>query len=518
MAPTRQDDEMKTTEPSKPSSGRSLWFWGFAGVVLAGAATAGVWFLNHGTPLKASSTQEPEHAKSDETKSSGERTTAKTLVEVVKPKPGGITRYSVMPGTVHSFDFYNVYAKISGFLKEQYVDINDPVKKGQLLARIYVPEAEKEVERDEAALRQAIAAVETAKAIKITAEADVEAAAAFVKEAEANVAKFTSAREYRDKQFKRISELVEQKAVPQVMLDEERDHLDSAVAAELSARASVLTANAQLGAAKARVLKASAEVDQAIANQGFAKANLDKAKVLFDYTEIRAEYDGVITKRTFHPGAFVRSAAEGGVEPLLVLARMDKMRVVTVVADLDVPYADVGDPAEIILDALPNDVIEKPVSRFADAEDPEDRTMRAEIDVMNPDRKLKDGMYGQVRIRLALPAPNSVHLPDSCVYTDPSSRRKFLQLVRGGKIVQIPVKIGSGDGIQTEILTPLDPQELVLLHPSSLYGEGLEVETILAEDAQIAQDNREPGTANPFKDVKDKAIDKKSKPAEAKKK
>ena len=68
-------------------------------------------------------------------------------VEVVKPKPGGMERTTTQPGSVHAYEYEDIFAKVSGYLKGQSLDIGSPVKKGQLLAVIDAPELEKEVQQ-----------------------------------------------------------------------------------------------------------------------------------------------------------------------------------------------------------------------------------------------------------------------------------------------------------------------------------------------------------------------------------
>src|SRR5689334_8444128 len=53
-------------------------------------------------------------------------------VEVVRPTRGGIERKTVQPGSVHAFEWVDLYANVSGYLKVQAVDIGDRVRKGQV--------------------------------------------------------------------------------------------------------------------------------------------------------------------------------------------------------------------------------------------------------------------------------------------------------------------------------------------------------------------------------------------------
>ena len=76
------------------------------------------------------------------------------------------------------------------------------------------------------------------------------------------------------------------------------------------------------------------------------------AKVNLDYAKIIAPFDGVVTHRSFHLGALIHSAAEGGQQPLLTVKRTDKMRVVVLVPDNDVVLTKLGETAVVSVDAL----------------------------------------------------------------------------------------------------------------------------------------------------------------------
>ena len=56
----------------------------------------------------------------------------------------------VQPGLVHAFNKADLYAKVSGYLVRQRVDIGDIVKKGDVLAEIDIPELFKSADRPKA--------------------------------------------------------------------------------------------------------------------------------------------------------------------------------------------------------------------------------------------------------------------------------------------------------------------------------------------------------------------------------
>ena len=101
-------------------------------------------------------------------------------VSTVQPKSGESARTVRQPGSVHVFDYQDVFSKVSGYLKVQNVDIGSRVKEGDVLAIIDAPEI---VE----ARRQAAAEVDQAKAQVLVMLAAIDTAKADVKAAEAMV-------------------------------------------------------------------------------------------------------------------------------------------------------------------------------------------------------------------------------------------------------------------------------------------------------------------------------------------
>src|SRR6185369_3113051 len=104
---------------------------------------------------------------------------------------------------------------------------------------------------------------------------------------------------------------------------------------------------------------------------------------------------------------------------VLAVERTDVMRVVIQVPERDVPYVNPGDPAVVEVDALPglafrtrgSERVE--VSRMAASEDPRTRMMRTEVDVKNPEGKLRRGMYGRATLTLEPGAADALRIPSA---------------------------------------------------------------------------------------------------------
>ena len=84
-------------------------------------------------------------------------------VTVVSPKPGQSMIHSALPAEIKPWMEAPIYARISGYLKQRYVDIGDSVEAGQLLATIDTPEQLQELERARGQLEQAGASLGISK-------------------------------------------------------------------------------------------------------------------------------------------------------------------------------------------------------------------------------------------------------------------------------------------------------------------------------------------------------------------
>ncbi|QJW95691.1 efflux RND transporter periplasmic adaptor subunit [Frigoriglobus tundricola] len=413
-------------------------------------------------------------------------------VEVVKPRAGGIERVCVQPGTVEPFEGADLYAKASGYLVEQSVDIGSRVSAGDVLARIAVPEYEKTVERDAARVRDMNAKVKQMEAHLRAAQAEQRAAEAAVNLAAVMVKAKTAYKRFREKQLERVKGLVAERAESAKLLDEQEDFYQSAFEAENAAKENVIASKEKALAATAKVTQAEADVDEARADVGVAEAELARSKVLLEYTVIRAPYTGVVTKRNFHagkggrPGDFIKAADQGGVVPLLAVERTDLMRVVVQVPDRDVPYVSTTSTAVVEIDALPGvkfgaaPADKLKVSRWATAEDPATRTMRIEIDVPNPDPAVPNhilvhGMYGRVTIALTPGAPNAVRVPSAALVGKAGGGRGSVRVVRDGKAHLVPVQFATDNGIEVEVVAGLSPADQVVTRATGPLEEGAPV-------------------------------------------
>jgi RND family efflux transporter MFP subunit len=71
-------------------------------------------------------------------------------VRVVHPSASGYETKLTLPGTLQGIYEAQIYARTNGYVKKWFKDIGQPVKKGELLATLSIPDVDKEVEEAKA--------------------------------------------------------------------------------------------------------------------------------------------------------------------------------------------------------------------------------------------------------------------------------------------------------------------------------------------------------------------------------
>jgi RNA polymerase sigma factor (sigma-70 family) len=293
-----------------------------------------------------------------------------------------------------------LYPTVAGPISQLTVDIGDHVKRGQLLAAIEAPMLELDVRQAGIGLQQSKGLLSEAEARVATAQAAIEAAKGTLQQREAEVKSAQATVAYRKRQLDRYKEAT---GVAASVVDEKKEQYQTALTAIQNTGAAVMSAQAEVRVTEGKLAQAKAAVQSARLNVESAKLGLDKAKLALERTQIRAPFDGVVTRHNYFVGDTVRPDAATTRPPLLTLVRADAIRAVVQVPDRDVPRLKPGIPVEVVFDALPNLRAKGTVSRIGYVEDPRTATMRVEIDLPNPDGNFRPGMTGTATLRLDTP-------------------------------------------------------------------------------------------------------------------
>ena len=302
-----------------------------------------------------------------------------------------------LPGaSVYGMETVEVMAKVPGYVGRighvdgEEIDIGSKVKKGDLLAVIDVPEMADEIDQQAAQLD--------------LAESEKKQAVAALKEKEVFL-------QLRYKEYTRVKSLVDEQAIKAELLDEAVFKRD---------------------AAKAQRVRAEADLGRAQAQIKVAAAALNRLRTMAQYTQIKAPFDGVITGRMVHHGAFVRPASNSAATPMFVLTRDDRVRIVAQVPMRHAPKIRRHQKAVFHgIGGLPDVRIEADVTRTNVMLDQNTRMLRIELhlDTTARDDKsgqpivLQPGMFGVVTVTLRqwdelprVPSPSVLTSDDGSAY------------------------------------------------------------------------------------------------------
>ena len=267
-------------------------------------------------------------------------------------------------GTVKPVLSVQVGAVVSGPIEELYVDFNQEVRKGELMAKIDPRLFDANVKRDQAVLKTRLAEIERVKAVLQQAKNDELRAIKLREENE----DFISDAEMDQFKFSRMS-------------------------------------------FEAQLLVAEASVSQ-------AEASLENSEANLGYTKILSPVDGIVIDRKIDPGQAL--AAQFQTPELFVVApdMRKKMHIFASVDEADIGLIRAaqqkGEPVRFTVDAYPDDLFDGVIEeiRFSSTETQNVVTYPVVVAAENADLKLLPGMTASISFQVdhreeAVKIPNS---------------------------------------------------------------------------------------------------------------
>jgi HlyD family secretion protein len=335
-------------------------------------------------------------------------------------------------GNLQPTNQVDVGSELSGIIDQVLVDVNDRVKKGQVLARLDLSKLEDAVAKSRANLASAQAQVLQARATVAQSRAELS-------------------------RMRQVSALSGGKVPSASEMD---------------------TAEADLKRAEADEAKALAVVRQAQADLQSDETNLRKAS-------IRSPIDGVVLAREVDPGQTVAASFQAPV--LFTLAEdLSKMELQVDVDEADVGQVSEGQNATFTVDAWPGRRFDAVITKVSFGSQEKDGVISylTELQVDNADLSLRPGMTGTAEI-ITLVRENALLVPNAALrFTPPeagSGRQQTgkslvgalmprpprqsapqakaangaapkVWILRDGQPVPVEVKTGATNGRMTEIL------------------------------------------------------------------
>ena len=392
---------------------RRVWLWGGITVVVVVAAVIGV-AAAHG---------------------SGAKIDAARMAKVTR---GDIAKSVVATGKIQPITKVELKSKASGLVEKLYVDINQMVHKGQILAQLDQQEILAQVAAQRAQLSASEANVTTFKANVSMDRVNSEA---------------PDLPMYRDT-YQRNAQMLKDGIVSQQVLDNaERDYL--------AAKNKRDTAVAQISVDQAKLQQAQAQVAE-------AQASLEQLNEQLSYTILTSPIDGVVLSRDVEVGDAVSSILVLGSTATQVMTLGDTKEVYVdgKVDEADIASVYLGQPARIHVESFPGKIFHGKVTKIAPLGVEKDNVTTFEVraSIENSTGELKANMTANAEI-VVTEHKDTLSVPEQAlVYDNQKNASVFVPDAKekdGQR--KVAVKAGISNGSRTEILSGLTDGETVVL-------------------------------------------------------
>ncbi len=313
-----------------------------------------------------------------------------------------ITEVVEASGTINPVNTVSVGSTVSGLIKEIYVDYNDVVKKGQILAQIDPANFEATVQQNQAQINNA----------------------------RANLAKLQAIANYDQKQYVRYKNLYAKNFVAKSELDEKLSTYQSDLA--------------QINAAQAQINQYQASLKTALTNLG--------------YTKIIAPVDGTVISREIDLGSPVAASFQAP-ELFTIAQDLTKMQIEVSVSEADIGRVEEGQDVTYTLDGYPDSTFTGKVTqvRLSPTTESNVVTYTVIVDVNNEDLKLKPGMTANVSI-ITDKSENVLCVPNMALkftpdINGPKYKNQGIWILEKDKPKRVEIETGAYNDSSTEIIS-----------------------------------------------------------------
>jgi multidrug efflux pump subunit AcrA (membrane-fusion protein) len=390
----------------------------------------------------------PKHLLSKQVEAkANEQKAALLIVEVTTASEVRQAEELTLPGTVVPVSTTHIYARATGYLKSLNADIGDKVRRGQLLAVIESPELDATVQQQRSLLHASNAALDLARSQLALQQAT----------------------------YDRVHTLAQHGVLS-------RQDDDVALAA---------------------VKAASDAVESAKNNVDAEAAAVDRWSVLASYEQVRSPIDGTVTARNVDVGSFVSSSgaatglglnttsdpsnsggpptggSQGG--ELFQITNTHGLRTFINVPEEEAVDVQTGQDATLTFSELPGQPFDGKVIRSSDSLDQQTRTLLLEVQIQDPERRLRPGMFASVQLHFNVQNPGILVSGDSII---PRAQGQYVAVVDNNVVHLQQVHVGRDLGTQVYVTSGLRNGDKIVVNPTDSVQEGVHVQTETAPKGQ----------------------------------
>lgn len=184
------------------------------------------------------------------------------------------------------------------------------------------------------------------------------------------------------------------------------------------------------------------------------QASYNLARLELDYTQIRAPIDGVVSERFIKLGNTIRVG-----DPVFRVTSLDPLVAYLHIPEREYQRIRAGQPVQIDIDALAGGPVTASVTRVSPVVDAATGTFKTTIEISDPERRIKPGMFGRMNIVYDR-RENVLQVPRSTVVEDAGVSSVFI--VQDDIAIRRVVETGFGAGGFIEIISGLEDGDDVI--------------------------------------------------------
>jgi membrane fusion protein (multidrug efflux system) len=197
-------------------------------------------------------------------------------------------------------------------------------------------------------------------------------------------------------------------------------------------------------------------------------AYIDRDEVGFEFEKapVTSPIEGIVGNVYLDKGA--------NVSPQVAIAKIVDMDVVKIrinVIERDLPKVKEGQLAQVKVDAYPNEVFKGIVERVSPVVDINSRTALAEINISNPDYKLKPGMFARVNL-ISREKNSALFISRDSIVRGNEGSLNYVFVIQGNRAYKRRVDLGIQEGLKFEVIGGLKQADLVVITGEEYLKDG----------------------------------------------
>ncbi len=228
--------------------------------------------------------------------------------------------------------------------------------------------------------------------------------------------------------------------------------------------------------AEARLKKAAAALEQAKANLKARAEALNQAEAQLTYTDLEAPFDAVVLTKNADVGDIISplGASSTSKAAVVTIADMSSLAVEVDVSESSLRQVVVGEPCEIMLDAIPSERFPGKVHMIVPTADRTKATVLVKVRFDTLDPRVLPEMSAKAAFlsRALTPAETTPRLAVPAAAVTTRDGRDAVFVIKDGKAVLTPVTLGEALGDMREVTSGLESGLKVVLSPPDKLASG----------------------------------------------